>query len=91
MYGVCFERTKFQSVVFYRTLWGQKEILYENLIVTMVTIMTEGSLGGTFWHMKQNVLKSPPYETLNLVLKLTENNRDSLKKQFWQGEIKTLS
>lgn len=56
----------------------------------MVTIMTGSSLGGTFWHAKENVLKSPPYETFNLVLKLTENNRDSLRKLFWQGEIRTL-
>lgn len=58
-----FWENKISKCGLYRTLWGLKEILYENLIVTMVTIMTESSLGGTFWHTKQNVLKSPPYET----------------------------
>lgn len=52
MYGVCFERTEFQSVVFIEHFEVWKESLYENLIVTMVTIMTESSLGGTFWHTK---------------------------------------
>ena len=45
------------------------------------------SLGGSFWHLKQNVLKSPPYEAFNLVLKLTENNRDSLKSYFDKGKL----
>ena len=47
-----FWENKISKCGLYRRLWGLGEILDENLIVTMVTIMTGSSLGGTFWHMK---------------------------------------